>query len=80
MIKWNCNFSIEDSTVQVPVAIIKIENYKNSNSTCTVLFNIFDDSETILVKKYERVYSQNFNSDDEIYLVEIKEFQDAELV
>lgn len=80
MIKWNCNFSIEDSTVQVPVAIIKIENYKNSNGTCSVLFNMFDESQTILIKTYERIYSQTFNSEDEIYLVAVKEFQDAELV
>lgn len=88
MIKWYCNFNIPDSTVQLLEAFIKLVSYKNVNNTCVASFEIVtgeklvsDDIVTdVVIKNYTSVYDKNCANEDEVYLEELKKYNDAEMV
>ena len=79
MIKWDCNFTIENSTIQVSTAHIKINEFKNINDKCLVDIDILDEFENIIVKNYQKEYSKNYSNVDEIYEDLILDFSNSEL-
>lgn len=80
MIKWNCNFNIPDSTVQLNEAFVKVVDFTNVNDHSEVNIQITDQSGEILVKEYKQNFNRTFLNDKEIYEVIITEFQDSEIV
>jgi hypothetical protein len=80
MIKWNCNFNIPDSTVQLAEAFVKVVEYKNINNHSTVDVIITDESGEVVVKEYTQEFDRTFENVDEIYEVLIQEFEDAVIV
>jgi hypothetical protein len=77
MIKWNCNFNIPDSTVQLAEAFVKVVEYKNINNHSTVDVIITDESGEVVVKEYTQEFDRTFENVDEIYEVLVEEFEDA---
>ena len=80
MIKWNCNFSIPDSTIQVDVAFIKVMNYKNVNDNSIVDVIITDETGNISIKEYSKEYTRTFSNIDEIYEELIKDYENVEII
>jgi hypothetical protein len=80
MIKWNCNFNIPDSTVQLAEAFVKVVEYKNINNHSTVDVIITDESGEVVVKEYTQEFDRTFENVDEIYEVLVEEFEDAVIV
>lgn len=80
MIKWYCNFNIEESTVQLAEAFVKIENYLNINNHSIVTIIISDETGNVIVKEYEKNYERTFNNTDEVYEELIHDFPDSELI
>lgn len=80
MIKWNCNFNIEDSSVQVDIAYVIIEGFVNRTTNCKVNIKIVDESNQILIKQYDKIIEGIYNDEDEIYPVLLNDFENAEVV
>jgi hypothetical protein len=80
MIKWYCNFNIQDSTVQLPEAFVRVVSYKNINDHSSVNVMICNEDETIIVKEYTKTYDRIFNNVEEVYEELIKDFFDAEII
>lgn len=77
MIKWNCNFNIPDSTVQLAEAFVKVVEYKNINNHSTVDVLITDESGEVVVKEYTKEFNRTFENVDEIYEVLTGDYKDA---
>ena len=80
MIKWNCNFNIPDSTVQLSEAFVRVFDFTNANNHSEVNIQITDLSGEVIVKEYTQNFDRTFLNDKEIYEVIITEFQDSEIV
>lgn len=80
MIKWNCNFQIPDSTIQVGVAYIVVESFENRVSNCKVKIKIVDDTQEILIKEEEKIIDGLYNDENEIYFILLPEYPDSEIV
>ena len=80
MIKWNCNFNIPDSTVQLAEAFIKVVDYKNINTHSMANIIISDESENILIKEYLQEFQRTFENVDEIYEELLLNYENAEIV
>jgi hypothetical protein len=80
MIKWNCNFNIPDSTVQLAEAFIKVVDYKNINTHSTVNVSITDESEDVMIKEYTKEFDRTFENVDEIYEELLLEYENAEII
>lgn len=77
MIKWNCNFNIEDTTVQLGVALVEVVAFTNVNNTATADIIITDESKEIVVKQYTQKFSRSFRNVEEVYAELVKKFVDA---
>jgi hypothetical protein len=80
MIEWNCNFALEDSSIQLGVAYIKVVEYININNRSEVSVQITDDSGEIIVKEYKKLYDRTFNNDKEIYEELLEDFQNSKII
>jgi bifunctional DNA-binding transcriptional regulator/antitoxin component of YhaV-PrlF toxin-antitoxin module len=80
MIKWRSNFNIEESTVQLAEAFVKVENYLNINNHSIVTIIISDETGNIIVKEYTKNYERTFNNTYEVYEELIHDFPDSELI
>lgn len=79
MIKWNANFQIEDSTVQVAVAYVIIESFVNRSTNCKVVIVIKDEQENE-IKRYFKIIEGIYNDEEEIYPILLNDFENAEIV
>lgn len=80
MIRWQSNFNIPDVTVQLAVAYVKVLGFKNVGSTSTVDIEITDELGDVIVKQYQQHFDKAFNSNEDIYLEILPEFNPAELI
>jgi hypothetical protein len=80
MIKWNCNFNIADSTIQLAEAFVKVVDYENINDHSIVNIIITDVTGEILVKEYSKEYSRTFLNNNEIYEELLLDYENAEIV
>lgn len=80
MIKWNSNFNIENSSIQLATAMIKILSFNNNESECNVDLLITDEDQTYTVKQTVVTISGNYTDIDSVYLEVVKLFENAELV
>lgn len=80
MIKWNCNFNIPNSTVQLAEAFIKVVDYKNINNNSFVDIIISDETGNIIVKEYSQKFEKNFNNIDEVYEELLLLFENSKLI
>jgi len=79
-IKWNSNFQIEDSTVQCAVAYVHIDSFKVFDSTTDVEIIIRDESETMGIKQYKKIYDKKIENIETLYGLLVSDFADAEIV
>jgi hypothetical protein len=80
MIEWNCNFALEDSSIQLRVAYIKVVEYININNRSEVSVQITDNSGEIIVKEYKKLYDRTFNNDKEIYEELLEDFENSKIL
>lgn len=80
MIKWNCNFNIADSTIQLAEAFVKVVDYKNINTHSIVNIIITDVTGEILVKEYSQEFQRTFENVDEIYEELLLDYENVEIV
>jgi hemerythrin len=80
MIKWNSNFNIPDSTVQLAEAFIKVVDYKNINNHSTVHVSITDEIGDVMIKEYTKEFDRTFENVDEIYEELLLDYEDAEII
>jgi hypothetical protein len=80
MIKWNSNFNIVDSTIQLAEAFVKVVDYKNINNHSTVNVSIADESGNVIIKEYTKEFARTFENVDEIYEELLLDYEDAEII
>lgn len=80
MIKWECSFNIPEASVQVATALVKITSFETNGIDTSAIIQIFDETETTILKEYVRVFAQSFNSETEIYSELLKEYQPGILI
>jgi hypothetical protein len=80
MIKWNCNFNIAESTIQLAEAFVKVVDYENINDHSIVNIIITDVTGEILVKEYSKEYSRTFLNNNEIYEELLLDYENVEIV
>jgi bifunctional DNA-binding transcriptional regulator/antitoxin component of YhaV-PrlF toxin-antitoxin module len=80
MIEWNCNFALEDSTIQLGVAHVKVVEYININARSEVAVIITDETGEIIVKEYKKLYDRTFNNDKEIYEELLEDFENSKIL
>lgn len=79
-IKWNSNFNIKDSVVQLAEAYIKIIRFQNLNDKAEIEFIITDFNEDVLAKKEIKIFERNFNNETEVYLELLNDFPNSEII
>lgn len=79
-IKWNANFQIEDSTVQLGEAFIRVVKFQNVDSACNVEYMITDESEETMAKYVRQTFDRTFANETEVYNQLITEYVDSVLV
>ncbi len=80
MIKWNCNFNIPDSTIQLNTAFIKVVDYKNINDYSIVDIVITDETGNTTIKEYSKEYTRTVENIDEIYEKLLLDYENVEIV
>lgn len=80
MIKWNANFNIPDCSVQVAIALVIIEEFKNVDDKCEMKIKITDEDQVQIIKEYEKIVEGIYESDSELYLILLNDFDNAEIV
>ena len=80
MIQWDCNFALEDSSIQLGVAYIKVVDYININNRSKVSVQITDESGEIIVKEYKKLYDRTFNNDIEVYEELLKDYENSRIL
>jgi hypothetical protein len=80
MIKWNCNFNIPDSAIQLSGAYVNVTSYKNINDSSVVDISITDETGFVTVKQYSETFQRSFANVEEIYQELLYKFDNAELV
>lgn len=80
MIKWQANFQIEDATVQMAEAYIRVIEFKNSGGKCTAKFLVGDETGNIIVKEYTKTFNITFADEADVYAAELLEYDPAEIV
>lgn len=79
-LKWNANFQIEDSTIQLGEAFIRVTAFENVNGQCNVEYMITDVTEQSLVKYVRKTYDRTFANEAEIYGELLTEYENSEIV
>lgn len=79
-IKWDANFCIEDSTVQLGESYICLVEYVNINTRSNVTYMITDMSEQVIAKKITKVYDRTFANEIEVYDQLLSEYEGSEIV
>jgi hypothetical protein len=79
-LKWNANFQIEDSTIQLGEAYIRVVTFQNVNSKCKVEYMITDDAEQALAKYVRKTYERNFANEAEVYEELLTEYENSEII
>jgi hypothetical protein len=80
MIKWNSNFNIPDSTVQLAEAFIKVVDYKNINNHSIVNVSITDEIGDVVIKEYTKEFDRTFENVDEIYEELLLDYENSEII
>jgi hypothetical protein len=80
MIKWNCNFNIPNSSIQLDVAYITVTDYKVTDDYSIVSIMITDETKEIIVKEYIEKIQKIFNNIDEIYIDLLEQFSNSVIV
>lgn len=80
MIRWDCNFNITDSTIQLSHAMIEVPQYKNVNGRSKVDVIITDESKEVVIRSYTREFDRTFANMDEVYEELVKDFSDAAII
>ena len=79
-IKWNSNFQIEDSTVQLGEAVIRVLRFENVDGKSNVEYIITDYEETTLSKTVVLTYDRTFANETEVYNQLLTEYENSEIV
>ena len=79
-IKWDANFCIEDSTVQLGEAYICLVEYVNVNTKSNVTYMITDVSEQVIAKSITKTYDRTFANEFEVYDQLLSEYEGSEIV
>ena len=79
-IKWNANFQIEDSTVKLGEAFIRVIKFENVNSKCNVEYMITDEAEESMAKYVRKTFDRTFINETEVYNQLLSEYVDSVLV
>jgi hypothetical protein len=80
MIQWDCNFELEDSSIQLGVAYVKVVDYININNRSKVSVQITDESGEIVVKEYIKHFDRTFNNDIEVYEELLKDYENSRIL
>lgn len=80
MIKWNSNFQIEESMIQLAEAYVEIESFDNIGDTCEINVIISDESKENIAKRQTHVVNTNCQSLADAYDKLLSEYPDSELV
>ena len=80
MIKWQSNFEIQDSALQLGTAWVTVDSYETVDGVTTVQVKIADDTGENIAKQYAKTYDRTFANLQEIYAELVKDFDPAEVI
>ena len=80
MIKYNANFQIEDASIQLGEAYVRVTAFTNKVNKSTANIAITDFTGDIIVKEYVKTFDKLFNDEEEIYLEMLPKFEGGEIV
>lgn len=78
MIKWNCNFQIPNSTVQLAIVFIKINTFENAGNECNIVLS-FEDEQFNKIKDESLTIAGNYNTLSEIYIQLLGVYPNSEI-
>lgn len=79
MIKWNSNFNIPDSAIQIANVHIKIISYETDGKSTIAKVSMTDETGEITVKEYQQTFDRSFTSKNDIYLHMLEQFNGAKI-
>ena len=80
MIRWESNFNIPDSTVQVAVAYVRVVSHEIKNSETLIRVVITGEVEDVVIKEYDQTLAGQFSDIGSIYEEIMPEFMPSSLV
>lgn len=80
MIKWNCNFAIEDSSIQLNTVTIYVNSFKNVNGNCEVSLLMTDEFSTYTVKEYTHTFDKELSNTDAVYQELLTVYNDSVII
>ncbi len=80
MIKWECNFNIPDSSVQMSVCLIRVSKYVNYDNYSMVDIIITDKTGEIVAKEYIERIDRIFENEIQVYEFLLTQFDDSIIV
>lgn len=80
MIKWNCNFNIDESTVQLDVALIRLLSNKIINDQTEIEILITDQTGNIVVKQIKQLIDTPINNVDAIYKYLLTQYLNSTII
>ena len=80
MIKWECNFNIPDSSVQISACLIRVSKYVNYDNYSMVDIIITDETGEIVAKEYVERIDRIFENEIQIYEFLLTKFDNSIIV
>lgn len=79
MIKWNSNFQIENSMIQLAEAIISIQSFENMGKKCNVTVVITDETLENIARIDSHTIDGNFSNEEDIYPKLLAKYPDSKV-
>jgi hypothetical protein len=80
MLKWNCNFSIEDSSIQLNTVVIYVDSFRNVNGNCEVSLVMKDEFNLYTVKEYTYTFNKELTNIDAVYQELLTVYNDSIII
>lgn len=80
MIRWQSDFNIPDSTVQLAVTVIRVDSFRQIGNDTMIEVRMTDETGEILVKGYEQLLTGAYQDLASIYEAISPEFSPSELI
>jgi len=80
MLKWNCNFAIEDSSVQLNTVVIYVTSFRNVNGNCEASLVMKDEFSLYTVKEYTYTFNKELTNIDAVYQELLTVYNDSVII